>query len=168
MSFALWLRRQCLHARVPIGVCVFVHFGECDTWWDSTRVSRVPQCLIQGFGVWAMCLKTWTHEFLTMMNINTNTGYSHMRLHQYLPVCHQVGSDLGFLHFCVPGWSLLRVHLGVCIQPWDPQNKKDVGVSPDDPRAGMSLLWRHPERHGGFFSQERKRLWGDLTAPFSA
>ncbi|GAB0192858.1 hypothetical protein GRJ2_001751100 [Grus japonensis] len=70
--------------------------------------------------------------------------------------------------------ALVRPHLEYCAQLWGPQHKKEhgaVGGSPEEAtkmiRGLEQLSYEDRLRESGLFSQQKRRLWGDLRAPSS-
>ncbi|KAK4818682.1 hypothetical protein QYF61_017903 [Mycteria americana] len=60
--------------------------------------------------------------------------------------------------------ALVRPPLQYCVQIWGPQYKKDMEMLEQVQRRDMKII--RGLRELGFFSLEKKRLWGDLIAAF--
>lgn len=69
--------------------------------------------------------------------------------------------------------ALMRAHLEFCIQLWGLQHKKDVDVLQEVQRRATKMMGRLGHlccgdrlRELGFFSLEKRWLWGDLIVAF--
>jgi len=69
--------------------------------------------------------------------------------------------------------ALVRPHLESCIQLWSPQHKEDVDLLEWVQRRTTTMVqglehlsYKESLRELELFSPEKKRLWGNLVAPF--